>query len=63
MSPKYACGWPEMWLILLFGFLAGAHATWTDKSVSVYFKATIKGSRSIWLPFPKGLSGYVNQSK
>lgn len=27
------------------------------------FKATIKGSRSIWLPFPKDYSGYVNQSK
>jgi len=52
-----------MWFILLFGFFAGAHATWTDKSVSVYYKATIKGSRSIWLPFPNGLYGYVNQAK
>jgi hypothetical protein len=27
------------------------------------FKTTKQGSRSIWLPFPKDYSGYVNQSK
>jgi len=43
MSPKYACGWPEMWLVLPFGFLAGAQAICNANSVPVTFQGNNKG--------------------